>query len=113
MTALVILLTVLGGALPLYAGVRAATSAHRHFNKLNSDLRQIKEIAERPGADDDPQTLAKIHEVRRPGVDAYYWVEYAPDIAERRLYEELRKPAIMVALGVLAATAGSLLSLTL
>lgn len=114
MLAIVIVLTVLGGVLPIYAGVRAAITTQRHFSKLDADLKKIKAIAETPGADDDSEgNLARRRAVRSPSVPAYYWIEYAPDIAELRLYQELKKPAILVGLGVVFATAGSLLSLCL
>jgi hypothetical protein len=111
-TTLVVILTALGGALPLYALVEGYLSARKHFARLEDDLRRIKEIHDTPGLPDSEKTR-RAKTVRAPEVTAYYWMPYAPAIAERTLYEVLKRPAVLVAVGVVCATAGSLLSLTI
>lgn len=112
MTALVIILTVLGGVLPIVAIVQAAVVARRKFGELDEDLRRIEAIGDAGGNPDDATTvLDRIHAVRPPSIPSYYWIEYGPDIAERNIFRELKRPAILAAVGVVFSTAGSVLSL--
>jgi hypothetical protein len=113
-TALVVLLTVLGGVLPIAAIVEATVIAQRKFGELDQDLRRIQEIGDAGGNPDDATpVLDRIHAVRAPSIPNYYWIEYGPDIAERNVFRELKRPAVLAGVGVVFSTAGSLLSLCL
>jgi hypothetical protein len=104
--ALVITLTVAGGVLPIAAIGRAVYTAHHRYRDLDDDLRRIEEVMHSGGSFEEMETI-------RPTRLRMGLLGWARDVAERTLFQELRRPAILGAVGVLAGMAGSLLSLTL
>lgn len=103
---LVVALYIVGGVLPVTAITRAVWTAHRRFKNLDDDLRRIDELLHNGGTFDEMIAV-------RPSRLRAGTIAWAPDVAERTLFEELRRPAILAGVGVVAGMAGSLLSLTL
>jgi hypothetical protein len=104
--ALVITLTLAGGVLPVLAITRAVVTAHRRYKDLDADLRRIDAVMHSGGSFEEMEAV-------RPSRLRAGTIAWAPDVAERTFFHELRRPAILGAVGVLAGMAGSLLSLTL
>lgn len=102
----VVAFTVAGGVLPVLAIGKAVVTAHRRYKDLDDDLRKIDALVDSGGPFEE---MLAVRQTRlRAGTLAW-----APDVAERTLFEELRRPAILAAVGVLCGMTGSLLSLTL
>jgi hypothetical protein len=111
----VIALTALGGLLPLVALWNAGKKAGKKYGELDRQLREIDAILEASRTNDEGNetTTQRLHAVRQPTITSYGQQKYTAEIAERTLYDELRRPAITAAVGVVLATLGSLLSLCL
>ena len=103
----VVVLSSAGGVLPLLGIGRAVKTARERYGELDEQLRTIDALVQ-AGA-----TREEIEAVRKSRVKNWGLLNYAPEIAERTMFAELQRPAILAGVGVLAGTTGSLLSLTL
>lgn len=115
MRSLVIILTLLGGVLPLAALVWAWKTGTRQHAALDRDLREIALVAETSGGDNEAATRG-MYAVRQP-THTYAMELYTPELAERAILrsalDDLKGPALVAGVGVICATIGSLLSLSL
>ena len=103
---LVAALYVLAGVLPLVALGTAWRTASQRFRTLDEDLLRIEAVMAEGGSFDEMQAI-------RPTRLRAGTIGWAPDLAERTLYAELRRPAVLAAVGILAGATGSLLDLFL
>ena len=108
MRAIAIVLTLLGGLLPLIGLLLAWLRARRAFTPLDADLRRITELVSRNTPADE---IAAVREPQFMNGE----LPYTPELVERAILrsalEDLRGPALLAAAGVVLATAGSVLSL--
>lgn len=115
MRCLVVMLTVLGGILPIAAVIWAWMSGGRAHADLHRDLAVIGRIAS-AGGDDNAAVTRAMHAVRQP-THTYAMALYTPELVERAILrsalDELKGPALVAGIGVIFATVGSLLSLWL
>ncbi|MFD2092624.1 hypothetical protein [Blastococcus deserti] len=110
-----IILTVLGGVLPLAGLIWAWRAGFRQHAALDTDLRQIARLAQASGDDNEAATRA-MYAVRQP-THTYAMELYTPELVERAILrsalDDLKGPALVAVIGVISATIGSLLSLWL
>jgi hypothetical protein len=118
----VVVLTILGGVLPLTAIAWGAVSAHTRRSTANRQRARIQQLM-----DEDDQAATQRHE--RPDISAILEAEgitrlstYADRAASAQITQvaiidnalaDLRGPVLLGALGIICATIGSTLSLTL
>lgn len=115
MLGLALVLTLLGGVLPIAGLVWAAKRAGGRHEELDRDLTEIARIAA-AGGDDNNVTTRAMHAVRQP-THTFAMELYTPELIERAILrsalDDLKGPALLAASGVMFATVGSLLSLWL
>lgn len=116
MIAVVIALYIAGGVLPLAGLAWAFWKANRQYQKLKRKLRFINRIVARTGPEPTQENIRewlKIYGMEAPQAGHPAKWMYAPEIAQKAMWDELRRPAYLAGAGVLVGTMGSLLSLTL
>lgn len=109
-------LYIAGGVFPLAAFAWAFWKANRQYQRLEQKLHFMDRIVSRTGAEATPENIKewlKIYGMEDPEAGHPAEWMYAPEIAQKAVWDELRRPAYMAVAGVLAGTVGSLLSLTL
>ncbi|MCW2904133.1 MAG: hypothetical protein JWO67_6398, partial [Streptosporangiaceae bacterium] len=94
MRVLVVILVTAGGVLPLAALWQAFASARARYRTLDADLRSIDEIVDRGGTFEEMTAV-------RPTRLRLGTLGWAPDVAERTFYSELRRPAVFAAVGIM------------
>jgi hypothetical protein len=111
----VIILTLLGGVLPLAGLIWAWKAGRRQHAALDTDLHEIARVAEVSGDDNEAASRA-MYAVRQP-THTYAMELYTPELVERAILrsalDDLKGPALVAGIGVISATTGSLLSLWL
>lgn len=116
MIAVVTALYIAGGVLPLAAFAWAFWKANRQYQRLERKLQFMDRIVSRTGPDPTQENIREwleIYGMEDPQAGHPAEWMYAPEIAQKAVWDELRRPAYMAGAGVLVGTVGSLLSLTL
>jgi hypothetical protein len=112
---LAVVLTVLGGLLPVGALIWAALVTRREFRTLDDDLTRIQAIATEHG--ENPSKASPLmYAVRYPSgnyTTATYMTEEVQRAILRSALSDLRGPALLAGVGALAGMAGSLLGFAL
>jgi hypothetical protein len=116
MIAVVATLYVAGGILPLTGLTWALWKARRQYLRLEMKTQHLEVIATRAGPKPNQEDIDYWLETYSVGIpEAPHQVQlmYASELAQKAIWSELRKPAYLAGVGVIAGSVGSLLSLTL
>lgn len=112
----VALLYVAGGALPLAGLVLAFSKGRRQYMQLVEKTRYLDRIVTRTGkkpTSEDIDYWLKMYGMDTPGAAHQAQWMYAPEIAQKAIWAELKSPSYFAGAGIVLGTAGSLLSLAL
>lgn len=116
MLAIVAALYVAGGVLPLLGLVLGVWRGRREYRRLAEKLHFIDRIVTRTGRDPTPEDIAywlDTYSMELPEAPHQAQWMYAPEIAQKAIWAQLRQPAYLAGVGIILGSAGSLLSLTL
>jgi hypothetical protein len=116
MAAIVAMLYVAGGVLPLWGLVLAVVKGRRKYRELAKGLHFIDRVATRSGPEPTQHDIdhwIESYGMKEPEAPHKVQWMYAPQIAQMAIWRDLREPAYFAGAGIVLGTAGSLLSLTL
>lgn len=111
----VLVVTLLGGLLPLAAVGWAALATTRAYRSLDDDLQRIHAISHQHGSDPAKATplMAAVRGPTSTNTTVLYQLEETRRAILRDTIDDLRGPAALAAVGVVFATVGSVWSLYL